>query len=168
MTAGPPDDGPADWLGVLYDRYADALYRYAMMILANPAAASDAVQQVFLGLARRPAGHVRSDERYLRRAVRNECYSALRRRRRDMTVSDAPLLEAVAATEEHPEDRLAIEAAIRTLPAEQREVLHLKVFEGLTFHEIADQLSEPINTVASRYRYAIEKLRERLGQRRAE
>ena len=49
-----------------------------------------------------------------------------------------------------------------TLPAEQREVVHLKVFEGMTFQEIADLCGESINTVASRYRYAIEKLRDQL------
>jgi RNA polymerase sigma-70 factor (ECF subfamily) len=166
MTAPPPGDGPADWIGVLYDQYADGLYRYAVMILADSAAASDAVHQVFLGIARKAAGHIRSDERYLRRAVRNECYSALRRRRREIGTGDGLLLETAAAIEGRPEERLAIEAAMRTLPAEQREVLHLKVFDGLTFQEIAVQLGESINTVASRYRYAIEKLRQRLGTMR--
>jgi len=166
MTPRPPDDGQADWIGALYDEYAEALFRYAVMILADAAAASDAVHQVFLGIARQQAGQIRSDERYLRRAVRNECYSALRRRRREMATGDESLLESVAAIDEKPEDRLAIEAAIRTLPVDQREVLHLKVFEGLTFQEIADRLGESANTVASRYRYAIEKMRGQLGTRR--
>jgi RNA polymerase sigma-70 factor (ECF subfamily) len=54
---------------------------------------------------------------------------------------------------------------MRSLPPEQREVVHLKVFEGLTFQEIADLAGESINTVASRYRYALEKLRGQLGTR---
>jgi RNA polymerase sigma-70 factor (ECF subfamily) len=57
------------------------------------------------------------------------------------------------------EDRLALDAAIRALPPEQREVIHLHVFEGLTFKEVALATGEPANTVASRYRYALEKLR---------
>ena len=166
MTPRPTESGPVDWIGVLYDRHADALYRYAVMILADSAAASDAVHQVFLGIAGKPPGHIRSGESYLRRAVRNECYSALRRRRREMATDNEQLLETVAAIDEKPDERLAIEAAIRTLPADQREVLHLKVFVGLTFQEIADQLHESINTVSSRYRYAIEKLRQRLGMTR--
>jgi RNA polymerase sigma-70 factor (ECF subfamily) len=165
MTSRRRDDhddaSPDGWLGALYDRHADSLYRYAVMILADRAAAGDAVHQVFLGVARQPAGHVQCDERYLRRAVRNECYGLLRRRR-DGAVGEG-LLEAVAAADERPDERLAVEAAMRTLPAEQREVLHLKVFEGFTFQEIAAQLGESINTVASRYRYAIEKLRALLG-----
>jgi len=52
-----------------------------------------------------------------------------------------------------------LEQALRALPPEQREVVHLKGFEGLTFKQIAT----PPNTAASRYRYAIGKLGTRLG-----
>jgi RNA polymerase sigma-70 factor (ECF subfamily) len=102
-------------------------------------------------------------ERYLHRAVRNECYSVLRRRRRARTgAADALLLESVAGQPDRPDERLAVEQAIRALPPEQREVVHLKVFEGWTFQEIADLAGESINTVASRYRYALDKMRERM------
>src|SRR5205823_13902249 len=103
-------------------------------------------------------GEVDSGERYLRRAVRNECYSTLRRTRRDRAMGAEPLLESTGSTVDRPEERIAVERAMRTLPAEQREVVHLKVFEGMTFQEIANELDESINTVASRYRYAIEQL----------
>jgi RNA polymerase sigma-70 factor (ECF subfamily) len=118
------------------------------------------VQQVFVALLGRRSLELEFEERYVRRAVRNECYSALRRRRRDIVAGDEPaLLEAVAASSDRREERLALERAIRELPAEQREIVHLKTYEGLTFQEIADELDESINTVASRHRYAIEKLR---------
>jgi RNA polymerase sigma-70 factor (ECF subfamily) len=100
-------------------------------------------------------------ESYLRVAVRNECFSALRQRQRSPDVADA-LLEPVAASA-NPDERIALESALRELPAEQREVVHLKVFEGRTFQEIADLTSESINTVGSRWRYAMEKLRAALG-----
>ena len=63
------------------------------------------------------------------------------------------------ARDDAPEERLAIQAALLALPAEQREVVHLKVFEGLTFQEIAEFTDESIHTIASRYRYALEKMR---------
>jgi RNA polymerase sigma-70 factor (ECF subfamily) len=70
------------------------------------------------------------------------------------------LLETVAGDRDsNPDERLALEAALRELPAEQREVVHLKAFEGLTFQEISELTAESINTVASRWRYAMEKLR---------
>jgi RNA polymerase sigma-70 factor, ECF subfamily len=168
---------PSDeWVGQLYDRYGAALYRYALMVLADPAGAADVVQTVFVGLLRRwrppsldSLGTAlsivegpESCERYLRRAVRNECFSALRRRRRDVLAAAVPMLEAVEAGRDRPDERLALEQALRVLPPEQREVVHLKVFEGMTFQEIADMTGESINTIASRYRYAIEKLRGQL------
>ena len=58
--------------------------------------------------------------------------------------------------------RDALTFAMETLPAEQRAVAHLKLWEGLTFDDIAEVLGVSINTAASRYRYALDKLRERL------
>ena len=168
MTRPPPGDDveSAERIGRSYDRYGAALYRYAVMILADPSGAADAVHEVFVSLLRSRATP-QAEEQYLRRAVRNECYSALRRRTRDIvTPVDAPLLEAVAAHDDRPDTRLALEHLLRELPAEQREAVHLKVFEGMTFQEIAATTGESINTIASRYRYAIDKLRGRMGARR--
>lgn len=156
---------PADWIGRLYDRHAAGLYRYALMLLMDPEGAADVVQQVFLSLVRRPHA-IGNEAHYLRRAVRNESYSALRRRRRTPeTATDTPVLERVAAGEDRPDERIAIEQALRAIPADQREVVHVKAFEGMTFQEIADVTGESINTITSRYRYAIEKMRGLLGER---
>lgn len=165
MRDGSKDHDPDDPFDRLYNRFAVSLYRYALMVLANPEEAADAVQQVFLGVLRK-RNALELEERYLRRAVRNECYSALRRRRHDRHSVSENLLEAVAGQDERPDERLAAERALLTLPVEQREVVHLKIFEGLTFQEIADVVGESINTVGSRYRYAIDKLRAHLGERR--
>lgn len=149
-------DGPGADVGRLYDQYGASLYRYALMILADPAGAEDVIQQVFAALlgGRRK---IEAEEHYLRRAVRNECYSALRRRVRH--AGEGPLL-AAAGPESRPDERIALETAMRALPADQREVLHLHVFEGRTFQEIADLTSESIHTISSRYRYAIAKLKQ--------
>jgi RNA polymerase sigma-70 factor (ECF subfamily) len=55
---------------------------------------------------------------------------------------------------------LAVESALRRLPEEQREVIVLRVWGQLSFQEIADALEAPPNTVASRYRYGLAKLRD--------
>lgn len=165
MTDRPAGDAQA-LVGRLYDTHGASLYRYAVMLLADRAAAEDAVQQVFASLTRHGnAAALDNEEHYLRRAVRNECYSLLRRRKKDLLVhSAAPLLEPVAGREVSIEERLTLDRAIRTLPIEQREVLHLRAFEGMTFQEIAEAAGESINTIASRYRYAIDKLREYFGR----
>ncbi len=63
---------------------------------------------------------------------------------------------------EGDERRGIVEAALRRLPAEQREVLALKIWGELTFEQIAAQLGIPANTAASRYRYALSALRKEL------
>jgi RNA polymerase sigma-70 factor (ECF subfamily) len=149
----------------LYGAHGTRLYRYAVLILANRAAAQDAVQDSFLQVARvlngKPGEPVSFG--YLATTVRNTCYSMLRRRRRRAEAGE-PLLER-ASPEATEEERLMIAEALRALPAEQREVVYLKVFEGLTFQEIADRCGVSINTAGSRYRYATQALRRVLGPR---
>ncbi len=162
----PREPEPAEDLGRLYDRLGPSLYRYALMILADRSAAEDAVQEVFATLAQRRLAHVRSIDAYVRLAVRNQCYSQLRRARSrpgDQGSDERlDLLEAASAAAQ-PAERMALERAMRLLPAEQREVVHLKVYEGLTFSEIAAVTDSSINTVAGRYRYALNTLRKALG-----
>jgi RNA polymerase sigma-70 factor (ECF subfamily) len=158
--ADRPRDEPRSLVGRLYDAYGASLYRYAVLLLGDPAAAEDAVHQVFAAILRRPP-RLDDESHYLRRAVRNECYSHLRRRKRQRDVFEGaliePLVEGVA-----PEERIALERAIRDLSPEQ--VIYWHVFEGLTFQEIADAAEESINTVAGRYRYALARLRQVLGK----
>ena len=155
----------------LYDTFGASLYRYALMILADREAAEDVIQQVFVALLEGGTRRIRDEERYLRQAVRNGCYSALRylkvRTAAGLTPIDEVLLETIADTAApvSPETRLALERVLRDLSPDQREVLHLHAFEGRTFREIAESTGDPLNTIASRYRYALEKLRTSLMER---
>jgi len=151
-------------VGRLYDQHGASLYRYALMLLADPGAAADAVQQVFTALLGRAATTAFDNEaHYLRRAIRNECFSMRRHRRVRSEDAARSLLEPSGSDPVAPEERIALERAIRALPVEQREVVHLHVFEGLTFREIAEQAGESINTVAGRYRYALARMKAELG-----
>lgn len=151
---GPPWDDPATRAGQLYDQHGPALYRYALMLTTRPDVAMDVVHDVFRALM---AGGAAPHEAapYLWRAVRNRAYSALRTRRVRAEVPLAPLLEAADGYAADPALRLALEQGLRALTVEQREVVHLHAFEGRTFQEIADASDTSINTVASRYRYAL-------------
>lgn len=98
----------------------------------------------------------------IRRAAWDRARRETRRRaREDVADEDGPPLQFEPACE-NDERRQAIEAALARLPAHQREVLVLKIWCGLTFAEIASQLGIPLNTAASRYRYALGALREHL------
>jgi len=148
----------ASRLAELYDQHGARLYRYALMILADGAAAEDAVQEAFCELWRASARDAMLvNPAYLTTIVRNECYSALRKRRRQ-SPGDRPLLEP-RSPDAGAEEQLILDAALRLLPPEQREVIHLKVFEGMTFQEIGDRCGCSPNTAASRYRYAMGALR---------
>jgi RNA polymerase sigma-70 factor (ECF subfamily) len=163
MPAGRPGRHIGEVAGRLYDEHGASLYRYALMLLLDHAAAEDAVQHVFATVL---AGGLRAtrapDAHYLRRAVRNQCFSMLRRTRVRAESDGRPLLESLPGVDVDPAERLAVERALAELPPEQREVVHLHVFEGQTFQQIADECDESINTIASRYRYALAKLRDRL------
>ena len=163
MVDRPPDDARS-LVGRLYDRHGASLYRYAVLLLADPVAAEDAVHQVFATILRRPP-RFDDEAHYLRRAVRNECYSHLRRRQRRREVGEADALVEPVVEGVSPEERMALEGAIRALSPEQREVIYLHVFEGLTFKEVADAVDASINTVAARYRYALAHLKQGLVNR---
>ena len=96
QPAGP---SPREQLAAAYDRYVPGLYRYGLMILADPSAAQDAVHQAFVKLAARGEGisQIASCNGYLRTAVRNECYRILRQHKEagKMHVELAAILEPV-------------------------------------------------------------------------
>jgi RNA polymerase sigma-70 factor (ECF subfamily) len=154
-----------------YDRYADELYRYALMLTAEHGTAEDAMQQAFLKLTHMGTRvlKIESCAHYLRTVVRNECWRLLdkrRRRRREVELTEArPLVAPVSGSRVDEDERRELEAALRALPPEQREVVHLKVYEEKTFQQIGDLLGISINTAASRYRYAIDRLRGLLAPR---
>ena len=138
-----------------------------MVLCASHSLAEDAVQQTFAKLAALGprVAELQSPADYLRVAVRNECYRLLQSPRLATVDGQnaAALLEPVEAGLELDDQRRAIESALAALPPEQREIVQLKVYEDWTFQEIADLLAIPLNTAASRYRYAMDKLRDRLA-----
>jgi len=153
-------------LGELYDEHAEAVYRLLLVILSSAADAQDALGEVFLEVARQDLGRIRNPRAYLLTSARHRAISMLRHRRRELPTD--PAHECFFDTTSLGADQALlaqrIEAALRELPPEQREVVVLKVYEGLTFAEIAKITRTRPNTVASRYRYAVEKLRRWLQE----
>jgi RNA polymerase sigma-70 factor, ECF subfamily len=157
------------WLGELYDRMIGRLWGHALAIVADRALAEDAVQQAFMKLARRVTnGPIFSPEGYLLIAVRNEAYRLVRSRRRQaegIRPEDAHELWLRPLPGALLEEELChqVQQAMEQLPPEQREVVYLKIWEDQTFQQIAEHLEISINTAASRYRYATDKLERLLG-----
>jgi len=97
------------------------------VVLADSAAAADVVQTVFVSLLRQRARPELTSVSAAR--VRNECSARCANGGGMLLASAAPILETVEA-ERPADERLALERALRELPADQREVVHLKVFEA--------------------------------------
>ncbi len=154
-------------IGGLIDLTSVRLVRFATTITRNQHDAEDAVQAALIKVAAKPARlHQCSDPwAFLLRMVRNESLVILRRRPRWNLVGGlCDLLTHRRVDELQREEQYrAIWLALRTLPTEQSEVVVLKIWEEMTFAEIASVLEITPSTAASRYRYAMSKLTERLS-----
>ena len=154
-----------EWaFAALYDRFGRRLFRAALGMLGRPEDAEDAVQDVFTAMvrSRQRLTDVRDLTAYLFTALRRAAANCAARRGRQPVASEAVVHEATANVHRRSGPNPLserIERAIQVLPPEQREVIALKVDGELTFSEIAEVTGVSINTAASRYRYALEKLR---------
>jgi RNA polymerase sigma-70 factor, ECF subfamily len=153
------------WL-VWINQHGPALLLLARQWVPSQADAEDVVQEAFIRFWQ-AKGRVHQPVAYLYAAVKHCALDWLRsseRRRRRESTSARPAAESMlVAPLEQDERRQAIEAALKNLPASQSEVLVMKVWGGLSFPQIAVALEIPADTAASRYRYALNKLREQLA-----
>ena len=154
-----------DWLAALYDEHARALYAFLLHLAQSEHDAQDVLQGLFCALAAKPktlAG-VKNVRSFLLRMAHRRLIDMWRRNRRLEPLEAAPT--EIFAPVEDPDAaafRDAASRALAALPAEQRSVVHLKLWENLTFAECAEVLGIPANTAASRYRYGLDKIRDLL------
>ena len=153
----------------LYDEHAQPLYALLLNFTRDEADTRDLLQELFVKLARHPQllDGVREERAFLIRLAHNAAIDLMRRRgTRDQTKANfaAENISPFAPTNDPDEAvfREELALALGELPEEQRVVVHLKLWEHLTFEEIAAALEIPANTAASRYRYGLDKLRDRL------
>jgi RNA polymerase sigma-70 factor, ECF subfamily len=153
------DEARERFQGVL-DRHGAGLLLYARALAADDP--EGLVQDAFANLWTQLAagGRIEHPAAYLATVARNLAARS-RRSAAGWPLPDEAWLAPPATTQQNPEaaaDAESIESALRGLPDEQREVVILKVWCGLTFDQIGTSLGIPLNTAASRYRYAMQKL----------
>jgi RNA polymerase sigma-70 factor, ECF subfamily len=157
-------------LAAVYDRYAGLVYSVVLRILREADLAEEVLQDIFYQLWRTassfdPARGTLSG--WLLVCARNRAISRLRGRALD---SGEELHEETAVVTVSLETTLAqeqrisqVRAVLEKLPAPQRQALELAYFEGLTHSEIAQRTGEPLGTVKTRLRSAVEYLRRTLN-----
>ncbi|MFN3407804.1 MAG: RNA polymerase sigma factor [Limisphaerales bacterium] len=160
---------PERQLAHLYDDHAPALFAFLLNLTRNEADTHDLLQDLFVTLARHPhlLNGVRHERPFLLRLAHNAAIDLMRRRatreqRHKSFAADVLSPFAPAADPDEQVFRHSLASALAELPPEQRAVVHLKLWAGLTLEEIAATLDIPSNTAASRYRYGLDKLRARL------
>ena len=153
----------------LYDEHAQAVFAFLLNLTRQEADTRDLLQELFVKVAQRPEllRSVREERAFLLRLAHNLAIDLIRRRGTrekhcEQLAGEPALIFAPASESDESAFRKALSTALGELPADQRAVVHLKLWEGLTFEQIADLLGIPLNTAASRYRYGLDKLRERL------
>jgi len=161
-----------DALGTLFDLTSQRLVRFALAITRNQHDAEDAVQTALVRIASRPLifAPTRSPWAYLLQMVRNEALLIARRQKRCVKKSNLNDLLTNCPVDEldREETYRAIWSALRMLPPAQAEVVVLKIWEDMTFIQIAEILQQSPNTVASRYQYGMKKLSKTLAKERQE
>jgi RNA polymerase sigma-70 factor (ECF subfamily) len=143
---------------LLYRQHGSALLLFALAITGERARAQDAVHHVFLTLLENGKLRRASDKKaYLFGCVRNAILNERRRLERNTRLDDAAWF---APPEQDYAAEQNLRRALAALPDDQREVVVLHLWGELTFSQIGDLLGVSSNTAASRYRYALGKLRD--------
>jgi len=168
--------GDQDAFKGLFGRYAPSAMALARRVARQPSLAEEIVQEAFLAVWRNPSGYDQqrgSVRAWLMGMVHHRAVDAVRReesqRRRveesmvsDPVVSPDPA-DDVADQIDLPEERKAVRAALDGLPEEQRQVIELMYFGGLSQTAISEQLSLPLGTVKSRTLLGMRRLRSAIG-----
>lgn len=156
------DPAHARAFAALVERAGARLVGLALALLGERAAAEDVVQEALARVwRRRRALAPGALDGYVRQAVRHLALD--RRARLDVEARALAGRGAAAGTPPAPGDEVErVARALARLPDEQREVVVLRVYEGLEFKEIAARAGAPLGTIHSRYRLALERLRPHL------
>jgi RNA polymerase sigma-70 factor (ECF subfamily) len=166
-------------LGAFYDRWFPVVHGVVSRMLESPDDVEDVVEEAFWQAwrqAERFEVERGSVQTWILTIARSRALDRLRARRR---LREEPLVDPTAggadsattspaaasdplADAEHAERSRIVRAALADLPMEQREALELGYFGGLSQSEIAEHTGQPLGTIKTRMRLAIQKLRERL------
>jgi len=149
----------------LFDRYSKVVYSVSLRVLRDPSAAEDVLQDIFMQVWRKPESFVSTRGTlggWLAVVARNRSIDSLRRRKPTDNVEDMSLASPYNLADEAERTSMMERArgVMTGLPMEQRKVLEMAFFDGLTHSEIAELTGDPLGTVKTRIRTALLVLRK--------
>jgi len=162
--------GLQDWLEEVYRGHAAALFSFLMRLTGREEDTRDILREIFIRLAKDPQllNGVAAPRPYLFRMAHRLVIDRYRREQTRQQYDDRAYQERESSIQPEPtvDDLVWVQKTLTNsldaLPPEQKAVVVLKVWEEMTFAQIAEVLEIPANTAASRYRYALDKMRDEL------
>ncbi len=157
--------GDANALTLLYDKYSKVVYSVALRVLREPASAEDVLQEIFMQVWRNPTSfnmEKGSLAGWLAILSRNRSIDLQRRKRPTDSVDEVVLASAFNLAEAS-ETNMMLEKArswMQLLSLEQQQMLQMAFFDGLTHSEIAEKTGDPLGTIKTRIRRALQTLRK--------
>ena len=157
--------GDADALALLYGKYAKVVYSVSLRVLRDPASAEDVLQEIFMQVWRNPSAFSMdkgSLAGWLAILSRNRSIDLQRRKRPTDSVDDVVLASPFNLAEAS-ETNIMLEKArgwMELLSGEQQKMLQMAFFDGLTHAEIAEKTGDPLGTIKTRIRRALQTLRK--------
>ncbi|MGH1364121.1 MAG: RNA polymerase sigma factor [Calditrichia bacterium] len=155
---------------VIYSRHSARLFGICLAVLRENRVAQDALQEAFLAIWRGAGSFTATKGRastWMNYLCRNRCIDMLRSRRYQALETDEKLDQRFAEAASLPDSNThalqisaKLKSALESLPKEQKELLELAYFAGLTHSEIAEESGLPLGTIKSRLRLGMEKLRQ--------
>ena len=166
--------GDREAFGALYDLYSKPLFAFALRVLGNAPDAEDVLQEVFVQIWEKAGQFNEAEGRpfsWAAAMTRNKSIDRLRsHQRRNRLVEEATesgVAEPAAPTPAPgiglgADETTRVRSAVSTLPEDQRRAIEMAFFGGLTHHEIAEKLCEPLGTIKARIRRGMLRLRDAL------
>jgi RNA polymerase sigma-70 factor (ECF subfamily) len=163
--------GDRQALGTLYDRYGELVYRLAYRVLQSVSEAEDLTQEIFLSLSQKAAYNPKRGKMstFLMVLTRSRAIDRLRRQRTQQQswqkLTHTYDVQSQALPMEHAslqERSHQVQQALQQLPPQQRQVLEMAYFDGMSQSEIAQKLATPLGTVKSWSRNGLIQLRQLL------
>lgn len=153
--------GDKDALSAIIDRYYNDIYHFCLFLTGNEVDSYDITQDVFLRFIHYVDSYRHKNLKgYLLMIARNLCMDYFSKKKNTAALETAENIIQENRQMERVENEIVLWQALQKIPEKQREVVVLRIYEEMKFHEIAKMLGCSLSTVKSRFRLGVENMRK--------